>query len=589
MKPAKRAAALIGLLVCCNRDPEIVQRPIIVNSPKSCPVTNAAFAAMYAGGDFDNPPLSSQRLKDIGREMPAFPANTRSLVVDISEGDISARGVGRVAETGPTNVLVWRASQVCDLTQNVEPRTDMAFAVFGQHFMVVGGSATTNPSTYVGDLTTGAIEKLPFGIKTPRVRPTVTPFGDGALVAGGASAEVYSSALRDFEPASIDLAQERTRHGAVQLGTGETLLVGGRDRNGTLLSSMEIIDPAEHRTRTSRVASLTVPRESPAVLRLANGEILVAGGFDANGDAIPTLEWFSRDVSAATKRPVDLVTGKERAFVPLEAGGALAIIRPDTPTADFKTVWVISADGTLEPATEIDPMTLDRVRLFRGSDGAPIVWTGNRWLKWRPWTGDFALLDVAPPGGPLLDAVDNGDTGLALWLQSRGSNDEELAVVGFRFSARTPFDSVQNPLVNPNSVSPLQLAPDRLVSLTAATSTIRFDARGIVLEAGASAFVTNVTFADFVLDLDVTASAPIVVVRDEHGAELEVGGASCGFGQSATRSLHVARKGNRVDVSADGAAARTCPTPLADGVRVSIGLRGAQSTGSAARNLRIVR
>jgi hypothetical protein len=81
-----------------------------------------------------------------------------------------------------------------------------------------------------------------------------------------------------------------------------------------------------------------------------------------------------------------------------------------------------------------------------------------------------------------------------------------------------------------------------------------------------------------------------VVVRDDRGAELEVGGASCGFGQSAMRSLHVVRKGARIDVTADGGAARTCPKPLADGVRVSLGVRGAQgSVASAARNLRIAR
>jgi hypothetical protein len=581
-----RAAAVVGLLASCNRDPEIVQRPVVVYSPKSCPVPADAFSVMYAGGDFDNPQLSSQKLSDIGREMPALPATTRSLVVDVSGGEIASRGVATVAGEGPTNVLVWRASQACDLTENVGPRTDMAFGVFGPHFMIVGGKATNTPATYVGDLSTGAIQQLPFGLKTSRIRPTVTPFGDGALVAGGESAsapldsaEVYSARLGDFEPASIGLAQERMKHGAVQLGTGETLLVGGRDRNG-LLGTMEVIDPVSRRTRTARVANLAVPRESPTVLRLANGEILVAGGFDANGKAIPTLEWFSRDVSVATKRAVDLVTGKERAFVPLEGGGALAVIRPDTPTPDFKTVWIISADGTLEPATALDPLTLDRVRLFRGGDGAPILWTGNRWLKWSPWTGEFVLLDVAPSEGPMLDAIDNGDSGLALWMKERGADD--FAVAGFRFNARTPFDSVQNPLIERG---PLQLVPDRLVS-----GTIRFDARGIVLDPGASAFVSNVTFADFVLDVEVTATAPIVVVRDDRGAELEVGGASCGFGQSATRSLHVVRKGARVDVSADGGAARTCPTPLADGVRVSLGMRGAQgSVASAARNLRITR
>lgn len=602
-----RAAALIGLFASCNRDPEIVARPIVVHSPRSCPVPDdpagkGPYSVIYAGGDFDDPPQSSQYLREVGRELSALPASTRSLVVDVSANDFNWRGVGEVPAEGTTNVLLWRGEVDCALTGNVEPRTDMAFAVFGHRFMVVGGRAEGSaappvPHTFVGDLTTGVVESLPYGLKTSRLRPTVTAFGDGALVAGGSvpgstadtplgTAEIYSASLGDFEPATIGLAQERMDHGAVELGTGETLLVGGKDRNG-LLRTMEIVDPVTRRARTAGLAELAVARTSPIVRRLASGEILVAGGFDAKGAAVPTLEWFSRDASQPTKRRVDLVTGKERAFVPLEAGGALAVIRPDTPAADFQTVWIISADGTLEPATPIDPATLESVRLFRGGDGAPILWTGRRWLKWAPWAGAFVALDRAPAGGPELEAIDNGDPGLALWVTKQ--SDVAYAVTGFRFAAHTPFEAVRSPLLE---VGPLSLAPDRLVSGGggAGSSTIRFDERGVVLEPGASVFVTNVSFADFTLDVDITGAAPIVVVRDARGEELEVGGATCGFGQSATRTLHVVRRGPHVEVSADGAATRPCPTALAEGLRVSLGIRGAEGAGvSAARNLRIAR
>lgn len=602
----KRGRLVLGLgvtalLVSCNRDPEIVQRPVVVYSPASCPVGSDAFSAIYGGGDFDVPLSSTQYLGEVGREMSALPASTRSLLVDVSAGPLSWRGVNEVATDGPTNVLVWRGDQACPLTQRFAARTDMAFSVFGRRFMIVGGSAAgAVPHTYVGDLGTGKIVELPIGLTVPRVRPTVTAFGEGALVAGGSddsklpldSAEVYSPASGEFESARIPLSQKRMLHGAVELGTGETLLVGGSD-GAAPLRTMEVIDPVLRRTRTAGVAALAVARTSPTVLRLANGEILVAGGFDANGDAVPTLEWFSRDAAQATKRPVELVTGKERAFVPLDAGGALAIIRPDPPAADFKTVWIISADGTLAPATEIDPQALTTVRLFRGSDGAPIVWTGHRWMRWTPWSGEFRTIDGAPNEGPVLDAIGSGDAGLALWVEERAAEGGSFAVTGFRFAARTPFDSVQNPLISAASfASPAiaQLAPDRLVGEGESAIRVEANGRGLVLDPGASAFVTDVTFADFTLDVEVTASAPVVVVRDDRGAELEVGGASCAFAQSAMHSLAVVRKGRHVTVSADGAPARECPTLLTDGVRVSLGLRGAQSVNvSAARNLVIHR
>ena len=76
--------------------------------------------------------------------------------------------------------------------------------------------------------------------------------------------------------------------------------------------------------------------------------------------------------------------------------------------------------------------------------------------------------------------------------------------------------------------SKLLALPDRLAGLPG--SSITFDAsRGLVLGTGASAFLTDVTFANFELQVDVTAAAPTIVIRPEHGAELEVGGLSCAF------------------------------------------------------------
>ncbi len=135
----------------------------------------------------------------------------------------------------------------------------------------------------------------------------------------------------------------------------------------------------------------------------------------------------------------------------------------------------------------------------------------------------------------------------------------------------------------------LAVAPDRLVG--AATSALRFDpARGLVLEAGASVFVSDLSFGDFALDVDISGGAPVIVVRDERGVELEVGGAACAFAQTAMRTLEVVRDASTVSVRVDDAPARACPTSLLDGARVTLGLRGPQVAGTtSARNLRIVR
>ena len=83
---------------------------------------------------------------------------------------------------------------------------------------------------------------------------------------------------------------------------------------------------------------------------------------------------------------------------------------------------------------------------------------------------------------------------------------------------------------------------------------------------------------------------PLVVLRQEDGREIEVGGAGCGFGQTAAHTIAVKRRGEVVTVVTDGGEAKTCPDQLDPGARVSIGVRG--STGNAesgARNLRIDR
>lgn len=602
-------ACLLGgaLVVACSRAPEIEEREVFVYSPRSCPVSESeAYSVIYAAGDFepsiDAPPTASVFLREIGRALTELPKETRSLVVDVSQRELDWRGVAELPRRGPINVLVWRGVEACRLTRDVERRADMTFAVIGRHFVVAGGRSFDGshvPRTFVGDLTTGAIERLSIGLGTRRLRPSVTAFPpspdepSAALVAGGAdpdhpdralaTAEVYvphvgaPSDVGDFD-GRIDLSEPRAEHGAVVLASGETLLVGGRGPAGPL-RTMEIVDPATRRARTGGVALLAVARTSPTVLRLASGEIMVAGGTDAKGAAVPTVEWFSPDASAPTKRPVDLVTGRERAFVPLEAGGALAVVAPEGTAPDFKTVWVISADGAVEPGLPVDPSTLESVRLFPGAEGAPVLWTGTKWLRWSPWFGAFQPIPAGPSTGPSLDAIATGDSGLALWLEDRGVAG--MNVLGFRFATRTRFGAVPKPLL---TTSAEHLAPDRL-----AGRSIRFDEeRGLLLDPGASAFVTDVTFADFELDLEVTAAAAVVVLRGEGGDEVEIGGADCAPSRPATRTVAVKRRGARVSFAVDDDAARGCPIEVTG--RVALGLRGAQGAGvSGARNLRVTR
>jgi len=614
------AGASAGVLAC-QVEPRIEERTIYVYSPRSCPVSQSrAFSVIYGNGDFEteNQAVSSLYLRDLGTTLTGLPNRTRSVIVDVTDftnplATIDWRGTAEVPARGPVNVLVWPGGETCNLSRNVERRSNTALGVFGRHLMIAGGSfdGPQVPHTFVGDLSTGLVVSLEYGLGARRASPTITAFRDlredpsfpsPALVAGGedpdsarplGTAQVYVPVagapgdIGDFEARTIELSEPRRKHGAVVLTTGETLLVGGIGEGATPLRSMEIVDPVTRRFRTNGVALLTVARSNPTVLRLASGEILVAGGLDAKNQAVATLEWFSADGSHPTKRPIDLVTGRERAFVALDGGGALAVIAPNGVVPDFRTVWVISADGTLEPGLPVDPMTLDMVRLFPGTDGAPALWTGRRWLRWEPWFSAFQPIPDAPTGeedGPKGQVVASGDSGLALWLEDVAEAD--TYVKGYRFSTRSRYGVVRKPLLVDGVAG---LAPDRATGLPG--STMRFVAdRGLELGAGSSAFLTDVTFADVLVDMEVSAATPTLVLRQESGRELEVGGGTCAFTKSGARSLHVERRGSKVSVRIDDGELRTCPGELDATSRVSLGVRGAVNEPFGyARNLRVTR
>jgi hypothetical protein len=246
-------------------------------------------------------------------------------------------------------------------------------------------------------------------------------------------------------------------------------------------------------------------------------------------------------------------------------------------------VWVISADGTLEPGLPIDPATLDKVRLFRGTEGAPVLWTGKHWLRWQPWFAAFQPIPDAPANGPGGPAIANGDSGLALWLDDR--IEGQLYVTGYRFATRSRYGAVRNPLLLDST---LGLAPDRVTGTPG--SSIRFDeATGLELGPGASAFVTDLSYADVSVELD-TSGAPAIVLRQEDGRELSVGGAECPFAQAPIVRLRVDRTGTQVRYGINGGDSRLCTTELTEGARVSIGVRGSDNAGASfVRNLRIVR
>jgi hypothetical protein len=595
------AGGATALLGCGDRSETV--RTVTAYVPAACAIDGGAYAQYVALGDYQRSGASAtgHLLGDVGAGLPEVDPAAQELDIVATQADRTWTGRSTVAGTGDVDVLLWPALGSCGLTQpmgeQVGARTGSTLASLGPQpgapALLVGGTGMQTPRTYVAHLDTGRVAFAKPDLGTPRTSgASVTPFGAGALVAGGVGedgtvlgkAEVFDPAIDGFDQqAPILLSQARSDHGAVVLATGETLLVGGVGADGkTPLKSMEIVDPATRTVRAEGVASLTAARQKPTVLRLASGQILVAGGTDASGP-VTRLEWFAPDASAAARCSADLVAGSARSFVALEGGGALAVVAPPVGApSGFGNVWIIDADCAVESAATIEGALTDPV-LFGGAGGAPVLWTGDRWLRWSPWTGSFgalAVLDAVP--ARVGDAWTSPDPGLALWLDTTTSS-----LNGLRFDARGPYADLPASLLVADTS---EISPDRL----AAAGVASFDPAlsALVLAPGASAFVTDRTYADVAVDVAAPTGEPaVVVLRDEVGTELEVGGFSCpGAAAPGATSAHVERRGASVTWSVAGGPSRACAIGVARGARLSVGLRGvASATRSVARDLRIVR
>jgi hypothetical protein len=581
------------MATACRKDPPVTLRTVTLHVPLACAADSNAYAEFYALGDFEpTSPLKGHLLSQVGEPLPEIDGAARALIALASDHGRAWAGVASVPHAGDVDVLLLPSLTSCALSTPVDQRTGATLApLAGGQVLVVGGMGNPVPSTFIADMTTGSIEPVVTGLPAPRVRASATAFGEGALVAGGIAsdgtvletAEVYEPSLRGFDQERpIQIGDARADQGAVVLTTGETLLVGGiGSDHKTLLASMEIVDPVTRTVRTERVAQLAVARRAPKAIRLASGEILVAGGFDDNGSPVATLEWFAADATSATKRARDLVTSTSRAFAPLAGGGALAVVAPPSNApADFQNVWIVDADGALEPATPVQG-TLTAPVLFDGTGGAPLLWTGDRWLRWQPWSGAFGPIDVLDNvPAQVGDASCSPGGGLALWIAA-----DAPVLTALRFDVSADYEPLPHPLLVTDASG---TAPDRLP----ASGVLAFDeSMGLVLAPGASAFVTDRTYADMAIDVDAPTGEPaLIVLRDELGGELEVGGALCpGELAAQAPSVHVTRIGASVGWAIAGGTNGQCDTGVRQDARISVGVRAPPSARSVVRNLRIVR
>jgi hypothetical protein len=567
-----------------------------------CPVPAGATAQidLTALGDFD-PSLDAFETFDdsaSARHVPvASPVSTEAVALDASDGPSEWSGLGTRDQNGDIDVALWPKDAACAMPTGDYPGAGSGQAMGvtrdGRTLLVVGGDAGTSTITAGGvalDLGTGVVSDV--SMRTHRAGATVTPFGSGLLVAGGSnpegqepiaigSAEVFDAGTRRFEPSRLDLEQPRSHHGAVELPSGETLLVGGEGANHQLVRTLEAISPVSRNYRLSPLTDLSLGRKDPSVLRLSDGSILVAGGTDESGAPVDELEWLSEDASTTNRvlafTELHSPPTVRRAFAAMPGGSVLVAggcldAEPSVSCAlpSQEVLWITrdgvatqarSAGGVVAPAP-LDVGARNPV-LVAGSEGRPWLFDpgATSVRRFDPFLGEF-VPEASPTPGTKASHFVTADAGLFLWLDAGESPSPPEAPVppvltGFRHGTRSVF----SPLLGSTGLALDRASGDAYDALTGAVT---------LSETGATLVVTDTTYAEVHLTIAFAGGPPPIV----HLGARSYGTGACPWPKDSTPPSFTAKVDRMADVVtlSLGKAAHACPGPSG---RVSVQVEAA--------------
>lgn len=308
-------------------------------------------------------------------------------------------------------------------------------------------------------------EHVEGGMFLRRSGATATVLGDEVLVIGGGAHdrgpahdtfESFSLSTRRFTAnAGATLGHgPRRDHGAIALIDGSgVLVVGGVSELGTSpLSSMEVVS-----TRGSRALdATTIARTLPRLHAMSDGRVLIVGGRDDNQEVVTTIEVF--DPASET------VTSLDARFAASEHAASTALVgdRVAWVGCDALSCRVSLLLGAVDPPRVINDVALlpplqdaraiataEGVLLVVGQrPGSPFSLFGQAW-RVDPSTGDAREVNATRPTTEL-HLLDDGTiaeldtTGLSLRrdsLTTAFDNPAATLVVG---DSELAFDTAQH-------------------------------------------------------------------------------------------------------------------------------------------------
>lgn len=498
-----------------------------------------------------------------------FPAATRAIEARFDTSQPRFIGYGERVAENQLDVLLWPELTSCSIYR---PDGDQgypgkhggqALGYVSEHGVVAaaGGNDALLGDAIVGALsfrvTDGALASFDTSqatvLREARAFATATEFDGRLLIAGGQN-PVYGVPEQDLEPSStaeifdplaggfvgelIELRNNRTRHAAVKLLDGSTLLVGGRTKTGNNNTAQPLTELISPQTGRSELRASIQPRIAPVALLLSDGRVFVGGGVDVDGSPVtPVGEWLSADATQnLASTGGELPPRARRAFVAMPGGGVL-IVDGEPDGAGEQHAWWLDAQGQLEDIA-LGAVFSENPQLLPGSDGRPWLIAAlradpnaPRLFRFDPWAKTFALTDVPTdlrlprPGFPQPVAI---DPDAFVWLDDDSTADHG-ELLGLRLGTRNRFTQdvalvlLSDPL---DPARPLHLAPARAVQ----AADVYADAKLHLAPAddgglGLLVLVTDTDYAEVTVTVHVAPDSPalpVVMLGDT-----ALGGSAC--------------------------------------------------------------
>lgn len=323
------APALLALAGCASPAPDVVPIEIRIGAADArCTPRSVRAARLSFEGDFAPAPTDTVELLTASgvRELEDPRPDLRAIRAEV-DGEPSFRAIGRshfeeARRSGAIAVLPPLVPCTLLDPDATAPEGAALVAHPDGTGWIVGGAGAERRIVRV-DARRAFADVHPDALFNRREGASATIFGRDVILAGGAAGardtayDSYERMNDEAAPAGEGpggrLSSPRRDHGAVQLGS-RLVLVGGRSGgdDDALVPRIDVIDLGEE--RASLGPALATPRTEPVLLVASDGGLAVAGGLDARGEAVASIERIEPGLDRARTLDVsvpapDLVVG----------------------------------------------------------------------------------------------------------------------------------------------------------------------------------------------------------------------------------------------------------------------------------------